>query len=56
MRSAKAAFVLAEAGDDECILRATIDTDRVEKVRAGVSYIESLRPEAYSHYKELFTF
>ena len=45
--------ILAEAGDDECILRVTIDTERVEKVRAGVFYIDSLRPNAYSHYKEL---
>lgn len=45
--------ILAEAGDDECILAATIDTDRVEKVRAGVFYIDSLRPNAYTHYKNL---
>ena len=46
--------ILAEAGDDEQILTASIDTDRVEKVRAGVFYIDSLRPTAYSHYKTLF--
>lgn len=44
--------IVAEAGDDECILTATIDLDYVEKVRAGVWYLQSMRPEVYDHYKK----
>lgn len=42
--------ILAEAGDEECVLTATIDLDRVDQVRKGVSYIDSLRPQLYTHY------
>jgi len=44
--------IVAEAGDDECILTATIDLDYVEKVRAGVWYLQSMRPEMYPHYNK----
>lgn len=42
--------IIAEAGDDECILMAEIDIDYVDKVRSGVWYLESLRLEVYTHY------
>lgn len=42
--------VLAEAGDGEEILCATIDLDDVEKTRATVKYLEDLRPEVYEKY------
>ena len=42
--------ILAEAGDEECMLTATIDTDRVAQVRKNVSYLESIRPQIYAHY------
>lgn len=42
--------ILAEAGDDACVIRATLDLDRVTQVRQSVSYIESVRPTVYKHY------
>ncbi|MCD8052813.1 MAG: hypothetical protein LUF00_01945 [Lachnospiraceae bacterium] len=42
--------ILAEVGDEECILTAELDTDRVDQVRRGVSYINSLRPQIYTCY------
>ena len=44
--------ILAEAGDEPCILTATLDMDRLNTVRKNVSYLNSLRPQIYTHYQQ----
>ncbi len=39
--------VIAEAGEDECLLTADIDLDEVDRVRAAIPVFEDRRPDAY---------
>ena len=39
--------VMAEAGEDECLLTAEIDLDEVDRVRRTIPVFEDRRPDAY---------
>ena len=40
-------LVIAEAGEDECLLTAQIDLDEVDRVRRAIPVFEDRRPDAY---------
>ncbi len=42
--------VIAEAGEDECLLTAEIDLDDVDRVRRTIPVFEDRRPDAYLRY------